>query len=1517
MEKGHLLVIFVLLLFFISGCESIRESPLFSMEISIKEIFKVGEEKIMDKPFDIQIDIKERFNFGEKVNFDYSILSENNIDIEYITLIDCIDAPEGMINRKKIYLEKGINYLEVHNDFRIDNTIESQTCNAIVEVLEPFKYHVKKSFKIETDPSFTSDVKICKDINCETKSKIFTLNEEVYIDYSINVENYNTLIELKDPEGITEEISLPYYFYPNKVGDYSLISNFDKEGYKSQIIMNHFSVIKEKPLIITKDILGITTIDKSVGNEKNLDLYAPGEAFIISNKDWKPIFKLNSVAGWSENSNKFNYPILVYYEGSDELSKIPSLSWYSFNSDLYLNQDNYLSLTIKDIKINGMSYYEWKEYFAYANIQMGINHQLNQNYLDIGELLSFSMELITKSEYNGFIVETVEIPSFNEDSFRLTSGSLIIDVNEEANNFLDIDESNFDVPVFEFFSPIVEGDDIDSIIRTIQSNNIIYINLIGNISESLVDTLVAEPNFGAGLESENIYSIEEEDFINYWSNLNTVVYSEENYTLGMLASAYSSLINAPLIFEGDIFDFTNYEVILIGDIFCPSGANCIKSFLSQEELMEEYYSVSGTDKAILVNNLDINHSLFDTYWSEKNPNPIFSTFGSSSLMAPYLSSIDDSLILPISLENVDVITDCNNFDDRIENIETVDDYIKGKMNVYSNLDYLTILSSPNSVPQSFNENCNSSSSWYYFKNSVDNVYGSSEDKIFTYNSYFDVVTDELGNTFSFYGVQNDKKFKMLFEKKDIQGNLISSGIFIEDYIYLYHFDVEIDQNGNFHIIYKASNNNGEFVIYYRIYSNNLLELLEESIIVSDASNVYGLNMYLDRNDDIHITYSQIDFGVWESDIHYLKISDNTVLFNEIFSVMGDSYFGKKIPVLYDGQGNNVLVVPDYEHGPSNGYVYHGFKKIIIDDSGSIQNELNFFEDKEIGEVFSFLNDQNKIVTISVCRYPYKICLTIDSSEYIIDNYLNDIEDVGYDGNIHLFSGHYAGDNYCVLNDDLTLNYCGNYPILLDNGWLLSVLDLKSVLLPNEKFMIVYNTIGYYYDNEFHSWYDVGFIDYLSYPHFSIGSYSSWTDPINAEGMIIDNSYYLKTGRIYGISSSDVSSYLSNIITNDRKIIINDNANLFGHSGDLGPSVQEGPALTTSHMNENEYSWNCITENLTYPCEPLINGSNPYSFNSSYFSEKSFLHYNDHGGPRLWWQVLISSDIPRLKNTLVMSQACSNSDFESGLSKTFGSNIMRMGGSGHFGASGVTWLESGYLPEDDIIYDYSYIIKNYLLNNPTSLGDLSIYLSDTFFQSFTIDYLLYGYPAYNLELTHGWNECGDGYIQSPNKYGIHEQCDDGNEINTDDCTNECKLATAHDGICWEGHERCGECCDSEGDCFVCNDCISYRGSVVNCGENEVCINYNVENPQNPKYVCAVDCSSTQDAFCFYQDCPRGFEDITGQGNPDDPLIYACYDLDHTQEAHYETWRCCEYIPPGEEDVPPRTVKPTQEIVPKKT
>ncbi|MFH1444204.1 MAG: DUF4215 domain-containing protein [Candidatus Peregrinibacteria bacterium] len=87
------------------------------------------------------------------------------------------------------------------------------------------------------------------------------------------------------------------------------------------------------------------------------------------------------------------------------------------------------------------------------------------------------------------------------------------------------------------------------------------------------------------------------------------------------------------------------------------------------------------------------------------------------------------------------------------------------------------------------------------------------------------------------------------------------------------------------------------------------------------------------------------------------------------------------------------------------------------------------------------------------------------------------------------------------------------------------------------------------------------------------------------------------------------------------------------------------------------------------------------------------------------------------------------------------------------------------------------------------------------------------------------DCGNG------RPDAGEECDDGNTVNGDACTNECTRAKCGDGVIWNGHEYCddGNTANGDGCGSTCQDCacspacsygqscfISLVGNAPHCG-----------------------------------------------------------------------------------------------------
>ena len=94
-------------------------------------------------------------------------------------------------------------------------------------------------------------------------------------------------------------------------------------------------------------------------------------------------------------------------------------------------------------------------------------------------------------------------------------------------------------------------------------------------------------------------------------------------------------------------------------------------------------------------------------------------------------------------------------------------------------------------------------------------------------------------------------------------------------------------------------------------------------------------------------------------------------------------------------------------------------------------------------------------------------------------------------------------------------------------------------------------------------------------------------------------------------------------------------------------------------------------------------------------------------------------------------------------------------------------------------------------------------------------------------------CGDGIVQPA------EDCDDGNDINTDECTNECASPRCGDGIVYDGIEECddGNTIDTDGCTNAC--------TIARCGDGVVQLG--IEQCDDGNSLNSDNCSTTCDVL----------------------------------------------------------------------
>ena len=89
---------------------------------------------------------------------------------------NAVVSPANPVNGKYVYGE-------------ITKDIEPQNCKAVIFITQPTELTQEKTFEIIAKPSFDFNLVFCKDALCSEKSKVFSKNERVYIDYESDTAN--------------------------------------------------------------------------------------------------------------------------------------------------------------------------------------------------------------------------------------------------------------------------------------------------------------------------------------------------------------------------------------------------------------------------------------------------------------------------------------------------------------------------------------------------------------------------------------------------------------------------------------------------------------------------------------------------------------------------------------------------------------------------------------------------------------------------------------------------------------------------------------------------------------------------------------------------------------------------------------------------------------------------------------------------------------------------------------------------------------------------------------------------------------------------------------------------------------------------------------------------------------------------------------------------------------------------------------------------------------------------------
>jgi hypothetical protein len=119
---------------------------------------------------------------------------------------------------------------------------------------------------VGTKKTIDANIRLCEEVGCENIKRVFIQGETVYLKLFSEVPNLEINAKIIDPQNM--EIPLEFQdslasLNPGGIGNYKLIVNLEKEGYKSISLNEEFGVIEKPAEIKTLGPL-ITDINKPI-----------------------------------------------------------------------------------------------------------------------------------------------------------------------------------------------------------------------------------------------------------------------------------------------------------------------------------------------------------------------------------------------------------------------------------------------------------------------------------------------------------------------------------------------------------------------------------------------------------------------------------------------------------------------------------------------------------------------------------------------------------------------------------------------------------------------------------------------------------------------------------------------------------------------------------------------------------------------------------------------------------------------------------------------------------------------------------------------------------------------------------------------------------------------------------------------------------------------------------------------------------------------------------------------------
>lgn len=200
--------------------------------------------------FDLEIRTKDTFSVNEVLEFEYVLRSEVSQDITLVPYLDCSgDLPQVLPNEVDVKLLGGEEYIGKYKGVEIDESIHSQDCKIVIEVVKPFEEFFKHDIHIDVPKKLEVDFLFCEDSSCSQETKNFEIDKTFFIKAKTKEKVPITAVVSFDNGKVLDRLELPGYYSFKQAGNYvinfeTLANVFLPINYKKNIIINNVDSAK-------------------------------------------------------------------------------------------------------------------------------------------------------------------------------------------------------------------------------------------------------------------------------------------------------------------------------------------------------------------------------------------------------------------------------------------------------------------------------------------------------------------------------------------------------------------------------------------------------------------------------------------------------------------------------------------------------------------------------------------------------------------------------------------------------------------------------------------------------------------------------------------------------------------------------------------------------------------------------------------------------------------------------------------------------------------------------------------------------------------------------------------------------------------------------------------------------------------------------------------------------------------------------------------------------------------------